>query len=436
MGSLVLCLLAPLLEIEIFKTIPSITEIPIQSFSDSVAESQNIDEVTYKNVETVSPSASIWIYIYLAISLFLVFRFLKNSFEIYQLTKGKHKRIGKLKIIKNNDSELVSSFFNYMFISENQVLNTEDFESIIKHETVHFEEKHTLDIIMIELIICAFWFNPFVWLYKKAVLQNHEYIADDKSVSSGIDIENYSNTIINLGHKEYRIPLTSGFNFIQIKNRIIMLHQSKSSVLKQTLKITSVILLFAGIFVFSSYKDLKAPLVVVLDVGHGGIDPGNLSDSILEKDVVLNISNLLASLSDENVEIILTRHEDEFLELSERAEFINIKNPDLFLSLHSNAHHDESISGTEAYYNSENEHSDISLKYANILVEHQKNYFSSRGIKKANLYLLRNTSVPGVYLELGFMTNKSDRVVLTDKDQQIKIAQSIYDGLLEIRNNK
>ena len=66
--------------------------------------------------------------------------------------------------------------------------------------------------------------------------QNHEYIADDQSVSSGIDIENYSNTIINLGQKEWRVPLTSGFNFIQIKNRIIMLHQSKSPVLKQTLK--------------------------------------------------------------------------------------------------------------------------------------------------------------------------------------------------------
>ncbi len=116
------------------------------------------------------------------------------------------------------------------------------------------EELHTVDIILLELLICVFWFNPFIWLYKKAIFKITNLLQMTNPSLSGIDIENYSNTIINLGQKEYRVPLTSGFNFIQIKNRIIMLHQSKSSVLNRTLKITSVILLFAGIFAFSSCK--------------------------------------------------------------------------------------------------------------------------------------------------------------------------------------
>lgn len=85
---------------------------------------------------------------------------------------------------------------------------------------------------------------------------------------------------------EYRVPLTIGFNFIQIKNRIIMLHQSKSSVLKLTIKSVIVLSLFTGVFMFSSFKDLKVPLIVVVDAGHEGKDYGHLN----EKDIALNIS--------------------------------------------------------------------------------------------------------------------------------------------------
>jgi hypothetical protein len=267
-----------------------------------------------------------------------------------------------------------------MFIPKYHALSRGDYESIIAHETVHSEELHTIDIILLELLSCVFWFNPFIWLYKKAVLQNHEFIADEKSVLSGIDIENYSNTIINLGQKENRVPLTSGFNFIQIKNRIIMLHQSKSSVFNRTLKITSVIFLFTGIFALSSCKDLddtlsSEPLLVIIDAGHGGKDSGHLSEHEVEKTIILQITNLLASLSDDKVEIVLTRNNDEFLELSERADFINNIKPNLFLSLHCNAHSDASIRGTEAYFNPKHQDAETSFEYADVLIEHQLDNF-------------------------------------------------------------
>ncbi|NRR90692.1 N-acetylmuramoyl-L-alanine amidase [Winogradskyella undariae] len=437
-GSILLCLVAPFIEIELFNAVPSITEIPLERITESTFETPHIEAITFDEVTPVHQSSINPVFIiYFMVSGFFMLRFLKNLLKIYKLTRHDYKRVERLKIITVTDSDMVSSFFNYMFIPENHVLSKNDYLSVLAHETVHSEEYHTLDIILLELLKCIFWFNPFVWMYNTSILQNHEFIADEKSVSSGIAIENYSNTIINLGQKEYRVPLTSGFNFIKIKNRIIMLHQSKTSMFNRTLKITSVILLLAGIFVFSSYKDLKEPLVVVIDAGHGGKDPGQKSFNVNEKDIVLNISNVLASLSDDKVEIVLTRHNDEFLELSERVKFINNKKPDLFLSLHGNANTDETISGTEAYYNPKHELAETSLVFANILVENQLGNFGNRGVKETTgLYMLKNTSVPGVYLELGFMTNESDRVVLTDKDQQLKIAQSIYDGLLEIRSIK
>ncbi|WP_179348846.1 N-acetylmuramoyl-L-alanine amidase [Winogradskyella pacifica] len=432
-GSLLLCLVAPFMEIELFKAVPSITEIPLEEFTASVVETQPIEDVTFGEAQQVDHSQkSPFFYVYIIIALFLVLRFLKNLSKIYGLTRNEYEYDGKLKVIKSTDSDMVSSFFNYMFIPKQHTLSREDYKSIIAHETVHSEELHSVDIILLELLSCIFWFNPFIWLYKKATLQNHEFRADEKSVSSGIDIENYSNTIINLGQKEYRVPLTSGFNFIQIKNRIIMLHQSKSSVFKRTLNIISVSLLLAGIFVLSSYKDLKEPLVVVIDAGHGGHDSGNLD----EKNIVLNISHQLSLLSSDNIRIITTRTEDTFFTLQERVEFINTQNADLVVSLHANAHSNPLTNGVEAYYNDKDEFKDKSYAFGKILLENQMELFSTnRGLKTVPMYIFRHINSPGVLLELGFITNEEDHKVLMNVDRQKQIAASIFEGLEEIRKS-
>ncbi|MEH1006944.1 M56/M15 family metallopeptidase [Winogradskyella sp. ECml5-4] len=439
-GSLLLCLVAPFMEVELFKAVPSITEIPLEKFTASVAETQPIEDVTFGEGQQVDHSQkSPFFYVYIIIALFLVLRFLKNLSKIYGLTRNEYEYDGKLKVIKSTDSDMVSSFFNYMFIPKQHTFSREDYESVIAHETVHSKELHTIDIILLELLSCIFWFNPFIWLYKKATLQNHEFRADEKSVLSGIDIENYSNTIINLGQKDYRVPLTSGFNFIQIKNRIIMLHQSKSSVFKRTLNIISVILLFTGIFVFSSCKNLDdtlsgEPLVVVIDAGHGGKDSGNTSFNVNEKDIVLNISNYLQSLSDEKLKIITTRTDDTFTSLDERITFINNQKPDLVISVHCNAHSNLEQSGVEAYYyESENfERYSESMKYSSVLVSALiRQSFDNAKIKPANFKIIKDVNSPAVLLEIGYLTNSIDNEKLNNLEQQQEIAQFIYNGILE-----
>lgn len=433
-GSIFLCLVAPFIELEWFNTVPSITEIPLEKITESTFETLPTEDITFDEVAPVNQSSIDYVFlIYLMISGFFLFRFLKNLLKLYKLTRHEYKRVGKLKLITITDSDMVSSFFNYMFMPKNQVLSEDDYQSIIAHETVHSLELHTVDIILLELLKCLLWFNPLIWLYNIAILQNHEFIADEKAVLSGIAIENYSNTIINLGQKEYRVPLTSGFNFIQIKNRIIMLHQSKSSVVKQTLKITSVILLFAGIFVFSSYKDLKEPLVVVLDAGHGGKDPGQMSNNVSEKDIVLSISKQLELLSDDKVQFIMSRDTDKFTSLKERIDFINKQKPDLVLSLHCNAHSDLSRSGVEAYYyesdNAERYTSSMaySSKIASKLLDHG---FESSKLMSSNFKIVKEAESPSVLLEIGYLTNVKDYTIVTNPKQQVEIAKTIYEALL------
>ncbi|QXP79532.1 MULTISPECIES: M56/M15 family metallopeptidase [Winogradskyella] len=434
-GSILLCLVAPFIEIELFNAVPSITEIPLEKITESTFETPHIEAITFDEVTPVHQSSINPVFIiYLMISGFFMLRFLKNLLKIYKLTRYDYKRVERLKLIKVTDSDMVSSFFNYMFIPENNYLSKNDYLSVLAHETVHSEEYHTLDIILLELLKCIFWFNPFVWMYNTSILQNHEFIADEQSVLSGIAIENYSNTIINLGQKEYRVPLTSGFNFIQIKNRIIMLHQSKSSVFKRTLKITSVILLFSGIFVFSSYKTLKDPLVVVIDAGHGGHDAGSAN----EKDIVLNISKQLSLLSNDEIKFITIREGDDYLSLQERTQFINGQNADIMLSLHCNNASNSNANGLEVYYTNETKYEKASMAVGFALYnQHLKNKLVDKAkMKTANFYLLKNINCAGVMVELGFLSNEKDRNKLNTHMHQQDIAKTLYEGLLEFKDNK
>ncbi|MDH7914138.1 M56/M15 family metallopeptidase [Winogradskyella sp. SYSU M77433] len=438
MGSIFLCLLSPFIEFEIFSSVPSITQIPVENFSELQVNNDFEDVVVGNTTAQQKSEVSFWTYAYVLFFVLFLSRFLKNLFSIFYLTKGNFKSIGKLRIIKVKDSDMVSSFFNYVFVPENHAIKDEDFSSVMAHELIHSKEFHTVDVIILEFLTCIFWVNPFVWLYKKDILQNHEYIADEKSILSGIDIESYSKSIINLGQKEYCVPLTSGFNFIQIKNRIIMLHQLKSSVLKRVVKISTSILLVTGILIFSSYKDLKETLVVVVDAGHGGLDEGSGSiTDIKEKDVLLDISNKLASLSNEKVKIIVTRNSDDFLSLSERADMINKVKPHFMISLHNNFSTNEAINGIEAYYYDKNENAEKSDKYSRILLDNQQEmFYKNRGIRTANFQLLKKINCPATFLELGFLSNKKDVQILASNQKRSEIADAIFKSLNQIRENR
>ncbi|WP_431135205.1 N-acetylmuramoyl-L-alanine amidase [Psychroserpens mesophilus] len=434
LGTLLLSFIAPIMEIDILDTMPSITQISFQSSEEVIVPHEIMQGITVAEIEKPDYSLSnlLW-FVYIIISMCFVFRFLKNVFEIFKLTRQSNGCIGHLKLVDTNDTKNVSSFFNYLFINSESLKEKRYSDPMIQHELVHCNEWHTLDIILIELVLCLFWFNPFVWLYRKVMVQNHEFIADNNTVRTGINVENYSQLIINSSHMEHRVPLTSGFNFIQIKNRIIMLHQSQSSVLKRTLKITVALLLFSGIFMFSSFKNLSEPLIVVVDAAHGGKDPGNLN----EKDIVLSISNELAKLSDKNIKIITLRTEDTFLTLKDRVDFVNAQNADLILSLHCNSSNNTEASGVEAFYYEKNEYHKQSMSFSEILVKNQLQTFSNRGkVKKAGFYILKNVNCPAVVLELGFLTNENDRSILTNHDYQKTISKAIHKSLIDIRKTR
>lgn len=119
------------------------------------------------------------------------------------------------------------SFGNAIYI--NARLHTEkECEEIILHEYVHVRQRHTVDIMLAELLCIISWYNPFSWLIRYSIRQNLEFIADQQVLASGLDRKNYQYHLLKVvGEPLYR--LTNNFNFSSLKKRIVMMNKSRST---------------------------------------------------------------------------------------------------------------------------------------------------------------------------------------------------------------
>lgn len=161
----------------------------------------------------------------------LVFFLIKLMLHFYSLVrlKIKSKMIteGRVTIYQVDKNIIPFSFGDSIFI--NQHLHDEkELKDIIRHEFIHVKQKHTIDIIWIELF-CAFnWYNPFAWLIRKSIRQNLEFIADANVLEGGIDRKDYQYLLLKvMGSAQYRIA--SQFNFSSLKKRIAMMNRIKSA---------------------------------------------------------------------------------------------------------------------------------------------------------------------------------------------------------------
>ena len=183
-------------------------------------------------------------------------------------------------------------------------------------------------------------------------------------------------------------------------------------------------------------NDPKKTINVVIDAGHGGQDHGVMIDGFSEKEIVAKITEKIRkNNTNANVVIHLTRKDDQFISLEDRAKFINEIKPDLVLSLHVNSNKNSDASGVEFYVSPKN----VTYAYAKAIAEKLNSTFitkhnlRSRGVNDANFLILRETEFPSVTVELGFLSNKNDRAYLTNEKEQDKIANSILEVISKLR---
>lgn len=170
--------------------------------------------------------------------------------------------------------------------------------------------------------------------------------------------------------------------------------------------------------------------LVVIDAGHGGHDPGTIGvTKKKEKDFTLALALKVGKLleKEKNIDVILTRSDDTFVELSDRAKMANNLKADAFVSIHANSG-PSAATGTETYWQRES-----SKELANVLHKHMVDAMGlrDRGVKYGNFHVIRETKMPAVLLEVGFLSNKDDESKLFNTTVQNQLAEAIVDGLKE-----
>ena len=155
----------------------------------------------------------------------------------------------------------------------------------------------------------------------------------------------------------------------------------------------------------TSTTDCVSKFCVIIDAGHGGSDGGTVSGKIIEKDINLSVAlKLKTILEDNNIKVVLTRSSDENISLAQRTSIANESNADFFISLHCNYYEDDAqIAGLECYYNSPD--ATESKAYAESIIHavSLSNDVKTRYAKTGNYYVLRNTQIPAVLVEMGFL---------------------------------
>jgi len=175
----------------------------------------------------------------------------------------------------------------------------------------------------------------------------------------------------------------------------------------------------------------NARALVVIDPGHGGKDPGALGiGGLREVDVILPIALQVARLLEQQgVQVVLTRNSDYFVELAGRTEIANRVNADIFVSIHANAMDNRpDISGLETYYFTSG------LTLARIIhnsILQTLNTLPDRGVRSARFYVLRNSAMPSVLVETGFVTGYDDSAKLATPAYQNQMAEAIARGILQ-----
>ncbi|MGJ8550898.1 M56 family metallopeptidase [Winogradskyella wichelsiae] len=163
----------------------------------------------------------------IGLSVFLIQFVLQfGSLVLLLLKNPKHKERHFTYVIVNTKISPFS-FFKWIIYNPNSY-KEEELQLILAHEKVHVNQLHSIDTLLTQLACVVFWFNPLIWLYRKEVRQNLEYIADFKSQNSSSTKKDYQHLLLKTSVANHDTILSNNFYNSSIKKRILMLNKSRS----------------------------------------------------------------------------------------------------------------------------------------------------------------------------------------------------------------
>lgn len=210
--------------------------------------------------------------IYTMVACLFLLRFFWQLVSIVRLrNKCRTTDINGTKVYLLESNEGPFSFFNWIFINLTKH-NRQETDEIMTHELAHCRQLHSVDILFTELFAIVFWANPFVWLLKREVRLNLEYLADNNVLAGGTDSKKYQYHLLGLAYRKNVATISNNFNVLPLKKRIEMMNKERT---KQIAKAK-----------YALYIPLIATLLIVSNI----------------ETVARNIANVAKTIGNKNVE--------------------------------------------------------------------------------------------------------------------------------------
>ena len=215
--------------------------VPVMDFSVWLSNSEGMTSIANEYATVVLPAVStssqggevlLWelivLIVYSVVACVLLLRFLCQLVSIILLRNNSQSSyICDTEVYLLTDDEGPFSFFDWIFINPERH-KSDEIEEIMMHELTHCQQLHSIDIIFSELFCIIFWFNPFVWLLKREVRLNLEYLADNNVLANGKDNKEYQYHLLGLTYRKNVATITNNFNVLPIKKRIKMMNKKET----------------------------------------------------------------------------------------------------------------------------------------------------------------------------------------------------------------
>jgi N-acetylmuramoyl-L-alanine amidase len=456
LGMAITAVILPLLHIPIDRLINlndgnraiTLLKVSTGSWEEPVAISPGNDLSQYFGVK------NLMVLVYAAGAVFLLLSFVKSLVYIKKITRSyPFENIKGIRVFQTEEPGTPFSFFSKIFWNSKLDLQTPGGEQVFRHELYHVRNQHSFDIVLLEALAILFWFNPFIHLFKKEIKAIHEFMADQYAVSDQ-DHYGYAEFLVQATLRAHQVAIVHPFFQSQIKRRIIMLTQFRSrrhNYLSRVMILPLLLILFCA---FATRINLKAytpasgkPVTIVIDAGHGGIDPGAQSTGgVLEKDIALSLARKIKQLAREyNVNVIMTREKDELPgggrniqeALRYRANLVEQSKADLFLSIHVMADPaNQAANGFDMYIPGDGSavHRKSVAFGSALSASVKKDYQVAPDLRQREtpgIWVLRAAAVPSVLVECGYITNEKDLAFISSDQNQEKIARDLLEGIVQ-----
>jgi len=280
-GSILFSLLVPsfiitvaptIIETPVFTGVNTLEQIPFQETATSTEyAAETIDYTQY----------ILGIYILISAILFIVL-----SRKVYNLLnkvkRNRHINYFSATVVLLKERIVPYTFLHYIFINKHTYQTDKIEEQILTHELAHVEQKHSIDVLFIEVLQNLFWFNPIFRYYKKAMQLNHEFLADYAVIISHKNITEYQQVLLNTTAQNNNIYLASNLNYSLTKKRLLMMTKpsSKTNILLKKLLVAPLV---AG-FIFAFAQRVEAqenkdkPQIVEIKTQEKGISDKEMNE--------------------------------------------------------------------------------------------------------------------------------------------------------------